>query len=504
MNRRKRVHFFCSAVWVAFLLTACPLNSKESEQIRVLFENENRETSLSGFQKEGVIYVSLEAFANLFGVRFFLNPQNKKVVLRVGSRAVKVTALNPFVVVDDAAYQMPFATEEVDGKIYVPLALFLETVGGLFSAELDFQQSSNVLRVRRSEFNITGVEVEEKLNGYLIRFITTKDFKASDVALSINRKWLNVTLYGGSLDSVRIASESRTGIVEKIMPFQFEKSAQISFLLNSDIADPKAFVDRGEVLVSLRSSKKMDTAELPSLKEDRKRWFIDRIIIDPGHGGKHPGAIGPSGTKEKTITLDIAKRLQRLLQQNLNVDVLLTREDDTFIGLKERTQFANASGGKLFVSIHANGNTNKNARGFSIWFLGIAKTQDALEVAEKENSVIEFEESTDVYREFQNAAHILNANAQSSYLKESQELARIVNESFKKMTKIPPWENGVYQAGFYVLIGAAMPSILVETAFLSNPYEERLLKTRSFRQKLAEVLYESIRLFKEKYEKDMG
>jgi len=478
------------------------LNSQRNVRISVVFESERRMGSLSAVRKEGVVYGSLEEFADLLGVRNFYNPQNKKMVLRVGSRAVKVTALNPFIVVDETVYQLALPTLDVEGKMYVPLALFLEIVGGLFPAEFDFQQESEILRLRRFLYNITGVEVEEKLNGMLIRFITTEDFKVSDVATSYNHGWLNVTLYGGTLDSTRIVSEQRMGIVKRIVPFQFEKSAQVSFQLDRDVSDQKVYVDKGEVLVSLRSSKVSDASLANSPGEDRKRWLIDRIVIDPGHGGKHPGAVGKAGLKEKVVTLDIARRLKELLKKELGVDVLLTREEDQFVGLKERTQFANSNGGKLFISIHADANKNRSIRGFSTYVLGVAKTQQALEVAQRENSVIELEESVDAYEEFQDAAYILNAIAQSSYLKESQDLAQMVNTSLKRRTKIP--DSGVHQAGFYVLIGAAMPSILVETGFLSNAYEERLLRTRSFRQKIAEALCESIRRFKEKYEMGIG
>ena len=491
-------------IFLAFLFFVClpSLRSQEESQLAVFFEGEEARAALSTVRRDGVVYASLGELADLLTVKYFHNVQNKKMVLRVGARAIKVTAMSPFVVVDDKVYQLALPTVEIGKSIFVPLALFLDVVGGLFPAETDFDGTSSVLRVRRLRYNITGVEVEDKLNGFLIRFVTTRNFKASDVATSFNRGWLNVTLYGGVLDSARVASEKPMGIVKRIVPFQFESSAQVSFLLDQDVVDQKVYVDEGEVLVSLRSSRMLDAASLVSPEEDRRRWLIDRIIIDPGHGGKDPGAVGKRGVKEKEVNLDVAQRLQKLLQKNLRVDVLLTREGDSFVKLEDRTRFANANGGKLCISIHADGNKNSRVRGFSSYFLGVAKTQKALEVAQRENSVIALEESTEGYEEFKDAAHILNAIAQNSYVKESQDLARIVNESFKKRLKIP--DLGVHQAGFYVLIGAAMPSILVETGFLSNAYEERLLRTRSFRQKVAEALYESIQKFKEEYEKGIS
>jgi N-acetylmuramoyl-L-alanine amidase len=179
----------------------------------------------------------------------------------------------------------------------------------------------------------------------------------------------------------------------------------------------------------------------------------------------------------------------------------MTRDTDVFVGLKERTQYTNTNGGKLFISIHANANESRSVRGFTIYFLGVGKTQTAVEVAQKENSVITYEKTPEAYEGYQDFDYILNEIALNSYIKESQDFATMVNGSMNRFTKIP--DQGVHQAGFYVLIGASMPNILVETAFLSNVHEERLLKTNSFQQKIAEAICESIENFKKRYEKEI-
>ena len=199
--------------------------------------------------------------------------------------------------------------------------------------------------------------------------------------------------------------------------------------------------------------------------------------------------------------MDIAKRLKSLLEKNLNVEVLLTRDDDSYPRVQERGKFANEKDGKLFISIHANGNESERVRGHSVWLLGPAKSEIALQMAERENSVIDLEEDTEVYNELKDAIHILNAINQSANLKESQELASIVDKHFKDLNKFPQYGNGIFQAGFYVLVNAAMPKILVETAHITNKYEERLLKTNSVRQQIAQALYLSIKEFKTIYER---
>jgi len=320
------------------------------------------------------------------------------------------------------------------------------------------------------------------------------------VSAYVRNEWLYVTLVGGRLDSLSLVSDKKSGFVSRIRPFPFKDSAQIAFLLDRKVGDPEVQAGADGVAISLRSAGRRPSTALPPENGDKTRWLIDRIILDPGHGGRDPGAMGPSGLKEKEANLDIAQRLKKLLEEK-GLEVLMTRDGDNYVTLQDRTRFANANGGKLFVSIHANTNPKKSIRGVSTYLLGNKKTEQALAVAEKENSVIELEESQEAYRELQNAAHILNAIAQSSYLKESEDLAQMVNSEIHVRTQIP--DQGVYQAGLFVLMGAAMPRILVETAFLSNTYDERLLKTRSFRQKVAEALSNSILQFKKKYEQGL-
>jgi N-acetylmuramoyl-L-alanine amidase len=239
-----------------------------------------------------------------------------------------------------------------------------------------------------------------------------------------------------------------------------------------------------------------------NLAEKKRRWRIDRVVIDPGHGGKDPGAIGPGGLQEKTVTLDIAQRLKNLIESKLKIDALLTRDSDSFVAVKERSRFANQNDGKLFISIHINANRNKKARGFSTWLLGMAKTEQALATAELENSVIEFEDSKAPYASMKDAAHILNAIAHNSYQKESEDLARLISDGMEKQTFIT--NLGVYQANFYVLVGSAMPVLLVEAGFISNPSEEKMLRASWYRDKIASILFDCISRFKTKYDQGIS
>ena len=481
-------------------------NPQENRWLRVEFEGEGRSASLPAQIRKDVLYVSAAHLAEMLNARSVYVPLNRKLIITAGARSIKLTGANPFILVDQKAYQMPLPTLDLDGAIYVPLILFIKTVGDCFPEPMSFDNRRDVLTIRRTQYNITGLEVEEKLNGSLIRFVTTEPFKQADISVSLNNNWLYVTFNKGKVDSARMASHEQMGIVKQVMPFQFEQSVQISLQLSRKAMNPEVLVGQNEVTVSLRSPQSFDTETLSTPGIDTKKWLIDTIVLDPGHGGKDPGAIGRQyKTKEKEIVLDIAQRLQTLLKKQ-GLKVLMTREDDKAVSLSARTRFANTSGGKLYLSIHANGNPKSRVRGFCAYYLGQSnqKEKEALEIAQAENSVIDLEESQKAYKQYQDGSYILNAIAQSENQKESQDLARMINAHLKRRTQLPQFYKGVYQNWFYVLVGAAMPAVLVETAFLTNSYDEKFLRTRSNRQKIAQALCDAIMEFKEKYEKGIG
>ena len=235
------------------------------------------------------------------------------------------------------------------------------------------------------------------------------------------------------------------------------------------------------------------------IKELRNRWLLDTIVIDAGHGGKDPGAIGSNGIQEKTITLDVARQLGRMIEKNIGAKVIYTRDEDVFVTLKNRTKIANESNGKMFVSIHVNTTpNNRNAKGFETYLLRPGRTDDAIRVAQRENGVIALEESSNEYNELSDENIIIATMAQSTFMKESETLAQLIQEELDKTINAP--NRGVKQAGFHVLVGASMPNVLVEIGFLSNKQERKLLGKASYRKKIAKSIYAAIVRFKDKYE----
>jgi N-acetylmuramoyl-L-alanine amidase len=214
---------------------------------------------------------------------------------------------------------------------------------------------------------------------------------------------------------------------------------------------------------------------------------IGRIVIDPGHGGHDTGTLGPTGLEEKEVVLDVSLKLKKLLEENTNCEVIMTRSDDTFIPLEERTAIANEKSADLFISVHANASPDKSARGIETYYLNFTSSPDALEVAARENA-----SSQEAVHQLQD---LIKKIAMTEKIEESQDFAtQVQREIYAHVTKASgaQRDRGVKKAPFVVLIGANMPSVLAEISFLTNPKDEHLLRKPEYREKIAEALYDGV------------
>jgi N-acetylmuramoyl-L-alanine amidase len=217
---------------------------------------------------------------------------------------------------------------------------------------------------------------------------------------------------------------------------------------------------------------------------------VKKIVLDPGHGGKDPGAMA-FGLKEKDIVLDIAKRLAPVLKKELGYEVVLTRKDDTFISLEERTALANTNNADLFISLHINAHPSAKVRGMETYYLNLTTNAEAMRVAARENAT-----STHQMSELQD---ILSDIMKNSKIDESSRLAQQVHNSILSEADKKGFAEiknlGVKQAPFYVLIGAQMPAILIELAFISNEKDVDNLKNQTFLEMLTKEISEGIRAY---------
>lgn len=452
-------------------------------------------------------YVALGELAAFLNLRTFYSEKTRKTILYLGSTEVKVTAMNPFVQIDDRVAQLPHETRYANDEVFVPLHAFANLIRPYYrGAWPERLKRKNVSDSSASSGgatrspNITSIALEGKTNGTLIRIQTAQPFASKHVSTRLSRDWLYVDIVGGRLAANAAAGISATGIVKEVRPVQTGMVTQLSFRLQKEIAAGQIHLSNqgNTILVSLPTQEVVPEAVLRNLEMDRQKWRIDTIVLDPGHGGRDPGAIGPNGTKEKDIALQVALRLKKLLESELGVRVKMTRENDTFVKLDDRTSIANAAQGKMFISLHCNANKSRRVDGTTTYFLGPAKTDEALEVALLENSVVKYEtEDGGVARSEEE--FILTAMAQNAFHHESESFAQIIQEEMKALAGLP--DRGVEQAGFRVLVGASMPNVLVEMAFISNRKEEQLLNSGETQQKIARALMYSIKRFKEKYER---
>jgi len=271
-----------------------------------------------------------------------------------------------------------------------------------------------------------------------------------------------------------LPTESFFGIIQDL-----SDSSSIKYI-NNEIRFTSISVDKKIV------KKKVD------LRSKKEKWEFKTIVIDAGHGGKDPGAVGYKGTKEKDIALDVAKRLEKKLSKNMNVKVVMTRDEDVFLRLSERTKIANESNGNLFISIHTNAAEDRRASGFETFLIGPNKNEAAVRVAARENAVLELEGVAG--KKLTNEDLIQATIAQSAFASKSEQFASMVQQEIKK--RVQSRDRGVKQAGFYVLMGASMPNVLVELGFISNPSEEKKLRSPQYRDQLATAIYRAVEQYK--------
>lgn len=223
------------------------------------------------------------------------------------------------------------------------------------------------------------------------------------------------------------------------------------------------------------------------IPESRSGGKLRRIVVDAGHGGRDPGAVGARGTKEKDVVLAIAKILAKKLEKDLGCEVIMTRTGNTFLQLEERTAIANKVKADLFISIHANASTNRRARGIETYYLNFSKNAKAVEVVARENKTS--------LKQVGDLEMILLDLLANSKINESSRLAAEIQKSLvSTLSKHYKVKNlGVRQGPFYVLLGATMPSVLVETAFISHKDEEKQLNNRRYQERTADAIVSAVR-----------
>ena len=242
----------------------------------------------------------------------------------------------------------------------------------------------------------------------------------------------------------------------------------------------------------------------PVFADDSEATFV--LVIDPGHGGKDPGAVGRTA-KEKDINLAVSTLAGNYIaNEHQDVKIIYTRKKDTFVELKDRTNIANKANANLFISVHANASKTKSTSGAEVFILGNHRTKDNLEVAKRENSVIlqeaDYEQKYEGFDPNSAESYIIFELMQNNYIEQSLNFASMVQKELVKTAKRK--DRGVKQAGFWVLVGAAMPRILIELDFISNTEAEKYISSKNGQEKMARAIADAFSKYKSEYDHRNG
>ncbi len=503
-------------VFIILLLT---VQSFAQDGNNVLVVTKDGMKNIPAYVREGTIYFSLKDFADAVGANYYYNEDAQKIEVKFDKYSIKASAKNPFLVLNEKngdnqiIIQLPTSTYLINNKVYVPLKYSLKSLEICFGKELIYEAPNKIVigKIKdettesttesESNFNITGIILNEKANGTLLTVKSNKRIPSYHSAFKNNV--LTLIFRKVNVDVEKVKHIGSEGVVKKIEAKNVGADSIIDITVGKEYTTNEVMnIDNSNnIQITIHNKLFNQTNSSNKLKD---KWEFDVIVIDAGHGGKDAGAIGVNGIKEKDINLAIALKLGKLIEENTkDVKVVYTRKTDKFIDLYKRGKIANENNGKLFISIHCNSTPKKpsDANGFEVYLLRPGRTKEAISIAEFENSVIKYEESPNRYEKLTDENFILVSMAHSSYMKYSERFAEDLHKEFVKHPSLS--SRGVKQAGFYVLVGASMPSVLIESGYLSNTNDAKYLNTTSGQQKFAEYVFSGIKKYRESYELEM-
>jgi len=512
-----------SLLTIFFFLIIVQLNAQTVTRLQVIYGKKTY--TIPVYNREGTVYINVKALADALSINNSYDDKAEKLTINFTGFNLLVTSQNPFLLIENSdssgqdVIQLPTSTYLIKGQIFIPLKYSLQTLVKASGMDMDFQapdklvidkskhipEKAPVVKTENAKslaFDITDLSIEEKSNGILVRVNSKKRIYSYNS--SVKSGVVTFTLRNVHADTAGINSEdNKGGLVKWIKVKNVKADAEINVCVDKNYSSSEVLnVDKSNDLIIALYNKAFE--EHPAKKKGKGKWDFNVIVIDAGHGGKDSGTIGVDGVKEKDITLAVALKLGNYIQEHMkDVKVVYTRKTDKFIELYRRGQIANEAGGKLFISIHCNATPEKpsNANGLEVYLLRPGRTKEAISIASHENSVIKYEDNPARYQKLTDENFILVSMAQSSYMRYSEKFADLVNKAVAKDAAIEP--RGVKQAGFYVLVGASMPSVLVETGFLSNRKDERYLNSSKGQSGIAESIFDAIKKFREIYEQNI-
>ena len=491
--------------YILMLLLCCMLVPLFSQVVSFRLTAASESQNIFASELYGAKWMSLNHFFKTFGSIDNVNTEEWSLTASLSGKQYKFFANSTFYQINGKWLHLPTTVERLSYGLYIPEKEFIRVLKLDAFPDLQLNIVDDHYILAPSDFSVTGVTLREIKNGTIVRIKTNTVFRKDHCRVwQGNNQYLYISIYAATADMNALAKKYDHGVIREIIPVMAKDMLQFNIKLRMRIDGIDYYIDpeTQDIVISLRHAYQKTTTPINGSKV-KNRWLIDTIVIDPGHGGKKsPGAIAPDGTLEKDITLDVSRRLGKLLKDKLGVNVVYTREKDIFVPLWQRPKIANEAEGKLFISIHCNSTESSRPYGTETFLLSPKSTDKSIAIAAAENKVIELEDDKERYEKLLSPEqYILSTMAQSVYMKESEMLAQSVESKFKN--RMGTKTRGVKQASFIVLIGPAMPAILTEIGFISNWTELGKLKKDSYRQEIAYSLYLAISEFKTNYEKEI-
>lgn len=497
-------------VIVAALAAIGAARAQEFYQLRVTAGGETAEVAC--FQRNNLPFVSAVDLARKFKINYYENEERGKVELKFPDHTLKLTAKNTFVVLTPSgessrAFQIPVRCLQLHNELFFPIPYLEETLERCFGGEVSYDPKvikpadvfAETTDPTPSEHanEIVNLAVEEKRNGALLRIELAKPLPGAYHVVVNNT--LKLVLADVAFDPALLDRVAPGGVVTQILGKTGDAGCELYVNLSNEFGSYEVLPskDKKTLLITLHSRVLEDVAE----GVGKERWVFDTIVLDPGHGGVDPGAVSGS-LYEKDINLDVSLKIGDAIEREMpDVRVAYTRETDVFVELHERGKIANEKGGKLFLSVHCNATPDRStgADGVEFYLLRPGRTQEAVEIAEFENSVVKFEENPDRYEELTVENFIFVSMARSAYMQYSEKFAEYLDAAYREETSLRA--RGVKQAGFWVLVGASMPSVLVELGFITNPSDAAYLRSERGQEEMARATVEAIKEFREYYDR---
>ncbi len=453
-------------IMVGIFLLICFFPFSAFGESITIIDNVNRlKVTLECVVDDGQTMVCLSEMAKIFKAYMQWNPITKVVTLTKDKNTLKFNIGSPNVQINNRYYKMEAPLRLITGRIFIPLNFIVHNFANLFNLLIRWDKDDKRLIIDSKETYVSSME--EEMNR---RFPPSANQPVRDTGSTTAASSMKLTN--------RIYEEQVKSSIQ-------EKSSNLEIANNIRQEDSTS-----DSLVLAQNS-----------PPDNVR--IRTIVIDPGHGGKDSGAVGKTGLLEKNVVLDISKRLRFALQRAMpNVNILLTRDNDYFIPLRERTRFANYKNADMFISIHSNASYASKAHGFEVFCLSTEASDDASRaLAAAENEVISLEKEAGS-NNIDMIKLILGDIAQQEFIDESMELAQSVQSIVCKNMGLV--SRGAKSAFFWVLRDAMMPAVLIEVGFLTNPFEESRLRSEEFRDNMVSSICDAIVVYKSKYEGKMG